>query len=320
MQRFKNILFVADNGPGQAQAFARALRLAEENHSGITVMDTVDDFADMPRYYSPSVYERMYLNQAKLLKERHKSLMQLVDETVGEYPGVSIDVEVWEGRLFIEVIRTVLKNNHDLVIKAPNFGMGRIQRLFGSMDIGLLRQCPCPVWIVKPSDHKHFARILAAVDPDPNNSTLKSLNRLILDLATSLAESENSELDVVHASEAYGEVALRSGHLSKGTGARFQEEMRETHEIEINELLTPYASIDKTVHLANGDARDTITDLAMKNNVDLIVMGAVERYGIPGRIIVNPAEKVISGTDCSLLEVKSEEFVTPVDAGITYPP
>lgn len=310
MHRFKNILFVADNGPGQAQAFARALRLAEENRSGITVMDVVDNLAAMSRYHSPLEYKRIDLNLRKLIEERRESLTQFIDEMAGEYPGVVIDLEIREGLLFIEAIRKVLKNHHDLVIKAPNYGMGRIQRQFGNMDIRLLRECPCPVWIVKPSDHKHFARILAAVDPDSNNSSSESLNRLILDLATSLAELENSELNVVHTCEAYGADALRCGYLSNGTVAR----MREACEIEMNGLLAPYASIDKTVYLVNGDACDTITDLAMKNNVDMIVMGTVWQSGIPGRIIVNPAEKVVCGADCSLLELKPEEFVTHVDA------
>ena len=306
MRRFKDILFVADESPGQAQAFARALRLAEENQSGITVMDVVDDLSDMPQYYSTA-------DQEKLIEQRRKSLSQFVGKAAGATRGVSIGIEVREGRPFIEVIRTVLKNNHDLVIKAPNSGMGRIQRLFGSIDIRLMRKCPCPVWIVKPSDHKHFARILAAVDPDPNNPYADSLNRLILELATSLAELENSKLDVVHAWEVYGEVALRGGQLPKGAVARIQEEMREAHEKEMKELLAPYSSIDKTVHLANGDAGDAIIDLAIKNNVDLVVMGTVGRSGIPGLIIGNTAEKVINGIDCSLLAVKPAGFVTPVD-------
>lgn len=310
MHRFKNILFVADNGPGQAQAFARALRLAEENRSGITVMDVVDNLAGMSLNHSPLEYKRIDLNLRKLIEERREALTQFIDEMAGEYPGVVIDLEIREGLLFIEAIRTVLKNHHDLVIKAPNSSMGRIQRLFGNMDIRLLRECPCPVWIVKPSDHKHFARILAVVDPDSNNSFSEPLNRLILDLATSLVELENSELNVVHACEAYSADALRFGYLSNGTVAR----MREACEIEMNGLLTPYASIDKTMHLVNGGACDTITELAMKNNVDMIVMGTVWQSGIPGRVTVNPAEKVICGTDCSLLEVKPEGCATPVDA------
>jgi len=53
------------------------------------------------------------------------------------------------GTGFLQIIRTVLRNGHDLVIKPaenPDF----IERLFGSDDMHLLRKCPCPVWLTKP--------------------------------------------------------------------------------------------------------------------------------------------------------------------------
>ena len=44
----------------------------------------------------------------------------------------------------------------------------------------------------------------------------------------------------------------------------------------------------------------------------MLVMGTVGRSGIPGLIIGNTAEKVITSIDCSVLAVKPEHFVTPV--------
>lgn len=312
MQRFKNILFVADNGPGQEQAFSRAMRLARENYSELTVMDVVDDLATLLPY--PLSMEGVEFDQQNLIEERRSSLARLISEEAEKIPGVPTHIYVREGRLFIEVIKAVLDNNHDLVMKAANADMGPLGRVLGSTDLKLLRKCPCPIWVVKQSDHKHFARILAAVDPDPNNSFAESLNTLILDLATSLAEMENSELDVVHAWEIHGEVALRSGRLPKGTLDQMLDEMRKAHQKEMDELLAPYNSTRKNVHLVKGDAGDAITELAMKNNVDLIVMGTVGRSGIPGLIIGNTAERVISAIDCSVLAVKPEGFVSPVDA------
>lgn len=311
MQRFKNILFVADNGPGQEQAFSRAMRLVRENCSELTVMDAVDDLAALLPY---PLMEGIEFDQQKLIEERRNSLARLISEEAEKNPGVSTRVDVRVGRLFVEVIEAVLQNHHDLVMKAANADMGPLGRVLGSTDLKLLRKCPCPVWVVKQSDHKHFARILAAVDPDPNNPFAESLNTLILDLATSLAEMENSELDVVHAWGVHGEVVLRRGHLPPGTVDQVLDEMREAHQKEMDELLAPYASTRKNVHLVKEDAGDAITELAMKNNVDLIVMGTVGRSGVPGLIIGNTAEKVIHGIDCSVLAVKPAGFVSPVDA------
>ena len=83
--------------------------------------------------------------------------------------------------------------------------------LFGSTDLHLLRKCPCPVWVVKPSAHKKDTRILAAVDPDPGVKANQELNRLILELASSLAAQESSELHIVHAWSMPYEARLRSG-------------------------------------------------------------------------------------------------------------
>ena len=63
----------------------------------------------------------------------------------------------------------------------------------------LMRKCPCPVWVVKPGQHERYARILAAVDTDPDDASKDALNRTIMELATSLAQLEQSELHVVHA-------------------------------------------------------------------------------------------------------------------------
>ena len=81
--------------------------------------------------------------------------------------------------------------------------------LFGSTDMHLLRKCPCPVWIDRLGGATGYRRMLAAVDPFDDESG--DLQRLILDLATSLAEREHATLDVVHAWELPGESMLANG-------------------------------------------------------------------------------------------------------------
>ena len=310
VRRFKNILFIADNGPGQGQAFSRALQLASENNSELTLMSVVDDLATMLPY--PLFMEGLEFDQQNLVEARRSSLERLIDEQAEHFPGVPTRIDVREGRLFIEVIQAVLNNNHDLVMKAAYADPRPLGKVLGGTDIKLLRKCPCPIWAVKQSARKHFARILAAVDPDPGNPDAESLNTLILELATSLAEMEKSELDVLHAWEVHGEVALRSGRLPRGALNRILDEMQAAHQKQMDELLAPYDAISKNVHLVKGDAGEAIIELADKNNVDLIVMGTVGRSGIPGLITGNTAERVINGIDCSVLAVKPEGFVSPV--------
>ena len=97
----------------------------------------------------------------------------------------------------MEIVREVVRVGYDLVVK-PAEGRGGISgMLFGGTDLHLLRKWPCPVWIIKPTKRKKYARILAAVDPNPGEETNAELNRLILDLATSLAQKKRVELVVM---------------------------------------------------------------------------------------------------------------------------
>ena len=128
---------------------------------------------------------------------------------------VKIDTRVLVGTSFLEIIREVLRNGHDLVIKCPE-SPDWLDRFFSGDDMHLLRKCPCPVWLVKPETEESYQRILAAVDVDDSYppaelKTRQALNDMIMEMAGSLAVSEFAELHVVHAWEAIGESAMRHG-------------------------------------------------------------------------------------------------------------
>lgn len=91
---------------------------------------------------------------------------------------MQIRTKVLVGTPFLEIIREVLRSRHDLVVKAAEGG--RRALLFGNTDLHLLRKCPCPVWIDNPGHHARYARILAAVDPDPFDERRNVLNLFVL--------------------------------------------------------------------------------------------------------------------------------------------
>ena len=69
-----------------------------------------------------------------------------------------------------------------------------------------------------------------------------------------------------------------------------------------------------SVHLLHdeiGPGR-AISELAKKQDVDLIVMGTNARTGVFGALMGNTAEQVIDRIECSVLAVKPDDFVSPV--------
>ncbi len=231
--------------------------------------------------------------------------------------GIEIKTRAVTGIPFIEVIQEVLQGGHDLVIKSAKGRGGLSSRLFGSTDLHLLRKCPCPVWIIKPSKRKHYARILAAVDPDPSEPANAGLNKQILELASSLAAREHSELHILHTWFFSYESSLRSGRykIPKAEVDRMVKGTRNQHKLWLDELLArhEFQEIAVKVHLLKGEPGDIIPAIAHKKRVELIVMGTVARTGIPGFIIGNTAEKALNAVNCSVLAVKPDSFVTPVE-------
>jgi nucleotide-binding universal stress UspA family protein len=226
--------------------------------------------------------------------------------------GVAAASAMVTGTRFLEVIRRVLRDRHDLVVMTAD-GEGLEDRLLGSTARRLMRKCPCPVWAIKPDAGAPYPRIVAAVDPDPSDETELALSRRVLTLAASLARIEASELHVVHAWSLYGETLLRRHEKSSEVDA-VASRARAIHEEQLHELLAGFAldDLEHQVHLLKGDPGPTIAEATTALAADLVVMGTVGRTGLAGFFIGNTAEVVLDRVDCSVLAVKPDGFVTPV--------
>ncbi len=307
MKRFENILLVTYGSGNIRAALKRAVRLAKENRARLTLVDIIEKFphaiTTLPKGISHTELEAMVTTQQHELSER--LIAPIRDE------GVDVNAKVLVGQPFIEIIREVVCSKHDLVIKSAPAKMKGKASLFRSTDMQLMRACPCPVWLIKPSHRKKYARILAAVDPDPIDEEKNRLNKLIMDLATSLAEMERSELHVVHTWVLYSEAILK---LLIGNVSKLERDTRKTHRQWLRALLDKYdlEKLKPHVHLLEGKAKDLVPELARKKDVELIILGTVARSGLPELLIGNTAENVLRQVDCSVLTVKPEGFITPV--------
>lgn len=306
MKRFKNILLLYEC---DRAALHRAAALAETNRARLTAVQVI---RDMPEHWRQMNLGGAPLDLQELaVKEYQSRLKEFVAPL--RQDGVRASTKVLVGSPSLEIIREVIGNKRDLVMMTAEGKGGLKERLFGSISLHLMRKCPCPVWVIKPTRTKRFPQILAAVDPDPEDTTNNSLNATILQLASSLAAHDEAELHVIHAwtlpyeglmrgRGGFPESAIRSCALN--------EELR--HRRALDSLLARYADGAARVHLIEGDADVVIPEFAKTQNVDLLVMGTVCRIGIPGFFIGNTAEKILDKVDCSVLTVKPEGFVSPV--------
>lgn len=318
MQRFKNILFLATGDHRQQAALEQAVSLARENQAGLTVVDVVELPGDL------SVIGRD--KRETLISEMVNRRMIQLDDMVQDFrTGVGIQTRVIQGKPFLAIIREVLRNNYDLVMKLAEGGTGLKNLLFGSIDMHLLRKCPCPVWIMKSEAPVQYKRVLAAVDMEPEGGgqQTNALNKQILEMASSLALSEFSEMHIIHAWTGNGYTILdgigadlndqemekwgrKIEYLHREWLEKQQQQLASTLENESMEYLSPQ------LHLVEGETCEVITDFVEKKKIDIVVMGTVARTGIAGFFMGNTAEAILNNINCSVLAVKPPGFVTPV--------
>ena len=319
MKRFSNILLVVDELTDYSAALRRGTTLARMNQARLTVCAIVDTVPGEVRMGAIRITRRQVLDIATA--RRREWLEDTVNSAADD--EVAIDKKVLVGKPFIEIIRQVLRDEHDLIIKCADADSGLRKMLFSSTDQHLMRKCPCPVWIIKPTERQKYLRILAAVDQDPEESVKDALNRQILEMSTSMALMEYSEAHIVHAWEVFDESLLTS-HKWDFSEAEFEQMLKEEATARrrwLETLVENYGTsiqtngadvLDLHLHVVKGPAQFVVSELARELAVDLVVMGTVARTGIDGFFMGNTAESILAQLDCSVLTVKPPGFTSPV--------
>lgn len=318
MQRFTNILLMAGGDNWQETALQRAISLARENQAELTVIDVVELPGDLKLFGR----DRLAKISSQLVEKRREEL----ESSVRHFrTAVAMRTKVVHGTPFLAIIREVLRNGFDLVMKM-SAGTGRFQKLlFGSLDMHLLRKCPCPVWIMKQGEVGQYHRVLATMDiePESGNRQITALNKQILEMASSLALSEFAELHVIHAWVGNGKTILDGiGFGDENIGEQgWAQRSRQLHKQWFDERRQQLLGIlgeetmrylEPQMHLIEGEACEVITDFVVRKKVDVVVMGTVARTGISGFFMGNTAESILNTIDCSVLAVKPPGFITPV--------
>lgn len=312
MQQFRKILVGLDLSCGDRLAaaeltpttrvvIARAMWLAEQNNASLTFMSALEI----------SAHARELLEQDaesdNVLKAAENDLAKVVQQA--KERGIEAESKVMFGRAWEELIRQVLRGEHDLLIAGTRNRGGAERLLFGSTGMKLLRKCPCPVWITRPDPVPEDLNILVASD-------LSEVSVDALSIAVSTAQITGAKLHVVHAFECTDEQSERRVGTSDEETLANHNKLREEAKAELNQQLsqTDYRTLTygAQVHVTDGPADVVLLEAIEQYGIDLLVMGTVARSGIPGLLIGNTAERLLTQVPCSVLAIKPHGFESPV--------
>jgi len=291
MNRFRNILAVYNGCFGSETVLEQAVSLARNNGARLTLVNTQEGFHSADAY-----------------REARKRLSRIEPWVIRE--GVrDVATTVLIGSPHLEIIRQVMHHEHDLVMLCPGSSRRLTDVIFGDLARRLMRQCPCPVWILKPKRATSCTRVLAAVGARTNDGGDQAVNTKILELALSLARSQDAKFHILRAWRPEGNDAeMLTNEISDKTREGILQRNEARHRGDINAILAryPVVDLDHEVHLPYGQPIQNILALTERLNPDVLVMGTANRVGVQRVLMGNSAESVFGTIRCGLLIVKPD--------------
>ncbi|WP_067516796.1 universal stress protein [Endozoicomonas ascidiicola] len=232
--------------------------------------------------------------------------------------GIEAQTTIVYGRPRQTIHEVIREHSIDLVIKLADASGALSRKQLTGNDLALLRKCPVPILMMADREQlpEFSGKIMVAMDVGNADSEVHTLNRTLLKYGIYLAAQEQSELHLV----SVWSIPLRKGALNTLS----DEELYELHEItqrryhnKLKELmeeegLNKEEQLNVSIHELHGKPAPEIQQLSNKLNVDVIVMGTMSRPR-KGILVGNTAENIMNSIYCSILAVKPEGFISPLE-------
>lgn len=306
MMHVKNILVLIDDFNKSKFAIKKALHFASmQKRVHLHFVKIVDSFCEINKVFNTPHIEKL------LLREMTEQISHLLDP---KHKNVTTSFDIKEGISFIEVTHEVVRYRPDiLIIPEPSAK----ESGFSSNIFHIIRKCPCPIWVLRTSKAKEIFRILVAVDIDMNEKVRRNVNNQCMAFANLIASSEKAKIDVAHAWHLRNEYLLRSDTHYLRIAHHQIDIMSEREKKYHKEWFTAWLKKQKKVpinrmHFIHGDATEVIPQIVKKEKINLLIMGSVGSIKTPGLLISNRAETILQNVDCSVITIKPEGFITPI--------
>lgn len=287
--------------PETLAAIEQATELANRQSARLTIFSVID--------LDPHTLSYMELEDEKALqnlgRQAEEVLRGLVDSAKAQGVANVTSAHAF-GKSWVELIKQVLRGNHDMLMVGTRSLSGLERLLLGSTGLKLMRNCPCPVWITKPHVNAPICRVLVADD-------LTEVGQRLVRIGATIAAAKKAELHVLHAleypwdrSEA-GKDPKQDAYRKKARAKSHEQMTAHMDCPEVKALATP-----PQVILREELAENCILDYVQQQKIDLLVMATIARSGLSGFLMGNTAERLMPQITCSVLAIKPDDFRSPV--------
>lgn len=303
MQKIQDILVSLDLQrrsqsltPGSRRAVDVALALAPRIDAGVVLMHaTAED-----EHWDEESGDYVVVPGGLTTAGREK--LEAVEKEFRDI-GIETSLETPFETAWLAIVRRVVNDSIGIVICGKRNYPKATGSPIGSVSTKLVRNCPCAVWAVKAGADPIPRRILAATDAS-------EVGARVVRYSGFLAEQLEAELHVVHAIQLPMTVQVKGVETEHEYERRRAAELIEIFEGQLSE--GGYQG-DAVYELGITAPTSAIMKVNERYDPDLVVMGTIGRAGIAGAMVGNTAERLLERLDCSLLTLKPDDFVCPVE-------
>lgn len=223
--------------------------------------------------------------------------------------GLQVTTEVvWGKSSRSNVLEYVNDFHPDLVIKDTHHVPALDRAFHRPLDWLLLRDCPSHLHLVTEARNPKPLNILAVIDLSHLEELTQGLNDRILDLASTLAASCGSTLQLLNVSSwsVVGDATMSVPTLSLNDSLR--DAVNDAQEEAFEALAERYGIDRQRRHLLTGIPHKVIGLFAKRHAFDMVVLGTAYSHGLD-RFIGSTAESVLNRAPCSLMFVKPRPWL-----------
>jgi nucleotide-binding universal stress UspA family protein len=282
MGKYRKLLVAIDGSEISMHALRESFKLARAEKSWITVLSVIPRYeGDLGAVWIDNIRESMKKPCAMALSEAEK---------MAKEEGVVIRTVCEEGEIFERIVDFADAENCDLIVMGRK-GTGRLERtLIGSVTSRVIGHSHRDVLVFPEGSEFGWKKFLLATDGSKYSDA--ATNRAI-----DFAKSYGGTLSVVSVvdipPEFYSQI--------KGLEAA-QELIRKAQEfVNTVKKKAEEQDVKAEILVKEGEAAKIITDLAVEQKSDVVIIGSHGRTGLRRLLMGSTAERVIGNAACPVL-------------------
>lgn len=290
MKSISSILVVIDRGPAAADAVAKAVHLAESFGAKIELFMCEGEKA----YALSQAYVPTGVDEARrsCIESAHHYLENLRRSLGSKRVPITIDAQC-ESPLYESIVRKVMREKPDLVIKCGSAVSGRAKAGFDATDWQLMRTCPAALMLTRGRPWASPPRFAAAVDVSGSESA--GFAQHIAQDARLLADGSGGSLEILYAE------SPDLGDEEREAGSKTLEALAVS--------VTGSATGSRTLA---GNPEVSLPVFARRHDYDAVVLGALtHRQGVTAQV-GTLTSRLVDALECDFILVKPHAYRSPI--------